>query len=104
MKFAAPKPVIWHKTEELNNKFNRTSSRFHKMMVLQNVWDVIVGAKAKFWVLEGVDFNGKTRSAALEVRVTNSSARHGLKVSEEKLLKDLNKYFDKPWLTKIVIK
>ena len=102
MRFGAAKPVIWHETKELNNKFNRTSMRFHKLMILENVWPVLVGNKAKFWVLEGVNFDGQ--NAALEVRVKNSAALHELKLSEKTLLKDLNKYFEKPWLTRIICK
>lgn len=102
MKFGAKKPVIWHKTSELNAKFNKTSLRFNKLNILESVWQVLVGKKAKFWVLQGVNFDKK--DALLEVEVKNSAARHDLKVSSDKLLQDINKYFDKPWLTKIVIK
>ncbi len=105
MKLGAPKPVVWHETKELNNNFNKTSMRFHKLMILENVWGVLVGKKAKFWVLEGVLFDGKGgKEGALEVSVKNSAALHDLKISEAKLLQDINKYFDKPWLTKIIYK
>ena len=99
MRFGAAKPVIWHKSTELNNKFNRTSMRFHKLMILENVWPVLVGAKAKFWVLKGVHFEGN--NAALEISVKHPTALHDLKLSEAALLRDLNKYFEKPWIQKI---
>lgn len=98
------KPVIWHSADELKNKFNKTSTRFNRLNILESVWQVLVGKKAKFWVLQGVGFDSKNKSAYIEVEVKNSAARHDLTVSSAKLLEDINKYFDKPWLTKIVIK
>lgn len=97
MKFGAKPREIWKSSQELNGKYNRLHSRLNRLMVLDHVWKKIVGNKEKFWNLSAAKGN------TLYVEVKVAVARNELIAYRETLIKELNKYFDKPWIEKIEI-
>ena len=97
MKFGAKPREIWKKSEELNGKYNRLHTKLNRLMVLDHVWKQRVGNKERFWKLIAV------KQHTLYVIVTLSVARNELIAQREMLIKELNKYFDKPWIEKIEI-
>ncbi len=97
MKFGAKPKEIWKKTSELNGKYNKLNSKLNKLMILDHVWIRLVADKEKFWKLTAVKDN------TLYVSVRLSVARNELIGRQDGLIKELNKYFDKPWIEKIEI-
>ena len=85
------------KTSELNGKYNKLNSKLNKLMILDHVWTRLVADKEKFWKLTAVKDN------TLYVSVRLSVARNELIGRRDGLIKELNKYFDKPWIEKIEI-
>lgn len=66
-------------------------------MILTHAWKELVGTKENFWKLTGVKGN------VLYVSVRISVARNELIACRSGLVKELNKYFDKPWIENIEI-
>ena len=97
MKFGAKPREIWKSPQELNGKFNRLNSRLTRLMVLDHVWTKLVGKKEKFWKLSAV------KGSTLYVEVKLAVAKNELTACQQMLIKELNKYFDKPWIEKIEI-
>ena len=97
MKFGAKPRKIWTSAEDLSRSFNPVNKRLNRLMVLNTVWQNAAGAKNKFWVLDAATDD------TISVRVTSSAAKHDLAARSSQIIKDLNKYFDKPWIKKIEI-
>ena len=97
MKFGAKPRKIWNQPSELSGKYNRISSKLNRLMVLDHVWAQLVADKEKFWKLVAV------KGSILYVSVRLSVARNELIGRRDGLIKELNKYFDKPWIEKIEI-
>lgn len=66
-------------------------------MVLDHVWTHLVGDKAKFWVLDGV------KGSVLYVTVKAAVAKNELISKRAWLVAELNKHFDRPWISRIEI-
>jgi len=97
MKFGAKPPVIWHESKELKNSFSRLNSQLSRLLLLDNLWDKILGNKAKFWVLEGA------QGGIIFVKVKTATAKHELALKEKELIKELNKNFERSWIKKISV-
>ncbi len=97
MKFGAKPRESWRASAELGGKFSRLNACFNRLMVLEHVWTRLVGEKARFWQLTAV------KGSVLYVSVRLSVARNELIGRREMLIRELNKHFDKPWITKIEI-
>ncbi|MBR3631862.1 MAG: DUF721 domain-containing protein [Elusimicrobiaceae bacterium] len=97
MKFGSKPREIWKKPAELNGKFNRLNNQLNRLMVLDHVWNKLIGTKQRFWKLKAVKGN------VLYVAVQLAVAKNELTVKKETLINELNKYFDKPWIKKIEI-
>jgi hypothetical protein len=93
---AKPKP-IWHNPSDLNKKYNRLSSQINRLMVLDYAWKKVTAGKEKFWKISAV----QKRTILVEVKL--SVARNELVARREMIIKELNKYFDRPWIEKIEI-
>ena len=66
-------------------------------MVLNSVWLKTAGAKSNFWVLDTA-----TKDSIL-IKVKSAAAKHDLAGRSAEIIKELNKYFDKPWIKTIEI-
>ena len=97
MKFGAKPRKIWNKSSELGERYNRLHIQINRLMLLDYAWKKVVADKAKFWKLSAV----QKKSLLVEVKL--SVARNELIARRETILKELNKYFDKPWIEKIEI-
>ena len=97
MKLGAKPHEIWNKSSELNKKYNRLNNQISRLMILDYAWKKVVADKEKFWKLVAV----KKKSLLIEVRL--SVARNELVARQNILIKELNKYFTKPWIEKIEI-
>ncbi len=97
MKIGAKPRKIWNKSSELNDKYNRLNKQLSRLILLDHVWNELVGEKEKFWKLSSV------QKGVLYVEVKLSVARNELIARRETLLKEINKHFDRPWITKIEI-
>ena len=97
MKLGAKPRKIWNESSELKGKFNRLNKQLSRLMVLDHVWAQLIGDKEKFWKLVAV------QKGVLFVEVKLSVARSELVARRSMLIKELNKYFDKPWIEKIEI-
>ncbi len=97
MKFGSRPRPIWSSSAELNGKYGRLNTRLNRLLILDHVWTELVGDKERFWKLIGV------KEGSLYVSVKLSVARNELTGRRDYLIKELNKHFDKPWITKIEI-
>ena len=97
MKLGAKPREIWNKSSELNKKYNRLNSQINRLMILDYAWKKVVAEKEKFWKLIAV----QKKSLLIEVKL--SVARNELIARQENIIKELNKYFTKPWIEKIEI-
>ena len=97
MKIGTKHRKIWNQSSELKGTHNRLNKQVSRLMLLDHVWNELVGEKGKFWKLSAV---GK---GVLYVEVKLSVARNELIARRETLLKEINKHFNKSWITKIEI-
>ncbi len=97
MKFGQNPRKEWHSSADLENRFNRLSSRLNRLMILDHVWTQLVGNKGKFWILKAV------QNDTLYVQVKVSVARNELIAKKQQLITEMNKHFDTPWIKKIEI-
>ena len=97
MKFGAKPHTIWNKSSELNQKYNRLNNQINKLMLLDYAWKKVVGEKEKFWKLKAV------QKGTLLVEIKLSVARNELTARRETIIKEINKYFDKPYIEKIEV-
>ena len=97
MKLGAKPKKIWHNPSELNQKYSRLSSQINRLMILDHAWKQVTAGKEKFWKLSAV----QKKTILVEVKL--SVARNELLARRETLIKELNKFFDKPWIEKIEI-
>ena len=97
MKLGEKPRKIWKKSTDLKSGYNRLSDKIGRLMLLDYAWKKVVGKKEKCWNLVAV--NKKT----LQVAVKLSVARNELVAREQTLVKELNKFFTKPWIEKIEI-
>ena len=97
MKFGQTPKKEWHSTHELENGYNKLTSRLNRLMILDHVWNQLVGNKKRFWVLKAV------KEDTLYVQVKVSVAKNELIARRQQLIAELNKHFDKPWISKIEI-
>lgn len=96
-KFGQPPRKNWHSTQELGRTFNSLNKKLNQLMVLDFVWDRLVGVRGEFWQLEGV------KEGTLYVKVTASVAKNQLLLQRDTLIRELNKHFEHPWIQKIEI-
>lgn len=90
------KPGRWSTAGDLVKSFSyRTGTVNDKLTILGSVWDKECGAYAKHWALVGV------KKGVLYVRPKSSAAAQELHMRAETLLRGLNKYFSRPWLTAV---
>ncbi len=90
-------PIIWHGSNELKTGFNRFSSQINRLVLLENIWNKTLGAKAKFWQLYAVQKN------TIFVKVKVISARQELLLNKANIIKELNKHFQRAWIKEISI-
>ncbi|WP_424245563.1 hypothetical protein Dip510_000498 [Elusimicrobium posterum] len=95
MKFGAKPREIWKKASDLQKPFNPLTKKLNRLMILANIWDRLVGKKAKFWVLDSADKD------TIYVKVKVAAAKHDLAANSSNLVRELNKHFDKPWIKEI---
>ena len=97
MKLGQEPPKIWHEMKDLTGKFNTLNSQVKRLLLLEKVWDNVVGSKGKFWKLDSVQKN------TLFVKVKVVAARQELLLNREMLIKELNKHFQRAWIKEISI-
>ena len=97
MKLGEKPKEIWHSSSELSQKYTRLSSQINRLMLLDYAWKKVVADKEKFWKLIAV----QKKSLLVEVKL--SVARNELITRRAMIIKELNKYFNKPWIEKIEI-
>ena len=67
------------------------------MILLEKIWDKVVGSKARFWQLDAV------QKDTIFVKVKVVSARQELLLNKAVIIKELNKYFQRAWIKEISI-
>ena len=97
MKLGQEPPKIWHETQELTGKFNRLNLQVNRLILLEKIWDKVVGSKSKFWQLDAV------QKDTIFVKVKVVSARQELLLNKAVIIKELNKYFQRAWIKEISI-
>ena len=97
MRLGAKPRKIWNSAADLSRGFNPLNLKLNRLMVLNSVWQKIAGEKSKFWVLD------TATNDAIFIKVKNAAAKHDLAGRSAEFVKELNKYFDKPWIKKIEI-
>ena len=95
MKLGQEPPKIWHQSSEITGKFNRLNSQVSRLLLLENIWDKVVGSKAKFWQIDAVQKN------TIFVKVKVVAARQELLLNKANIIKELNKYFQRAWIKEI---
>ena len=97
MKFGATPRKTWYASANLENRFNKLSSRLNRLLILEHVWTQLVGNKTRFWVLHAV------QNDTLYVKVNIAVAKNELIARRQQLIKELNKHFSQPWIKRIEI-
>ena len=97
MKFGQNPKKQWRSSQELDRIYNKLNRRLNRLMILDHVWNQLVGNKNRFWVLKAV------KEDTLYVQVKISVARNELIARRRQLVTELNKHFDEPWIGKIEI-
>ena len=97
MKFGATPRKTWYASANLENRFNKLSSRLNRLLILEHVWTQLVGNKTQFWVLHAV------QNDTLYVKVNIAVAKNELIARRQQLIKELNKHFSQPWIKRIEI-
>ncbi len=92
------KEINWHNSSELTKKFCHLNLKLNNLILLDNLWQIVLKGRAKFWELDSV------QGGIIFVKVKSSPARHELLLKEKEIIKELNKNFSKPWIKKILIK
>ena len=85
----------WHAAGELNSPFNSFTKKLNRLMILSSVWNKETGKMAPYWELAAV------KSGDVLVKVKSSAAAQELSMRSAQLARNLNKYFDKPWIIRI---
>ena len=98
MNFVNDSKKQWHSSNELLGPFNKLNKTLNRLMILDHVWNKIVGNRSKFWILKAV------QGDCLFVSVRAAVAKNELLMRKKQLIAELNKYFDKPWIKNIEIK
>lgn len=98
MKLGEQPRKIWHSSAELQNSYNRLYNRLNRLLILDHLWNQLVGNRAKFWVLHAV------QNGTLYVQVKVPVARTELLAKQGQLIRELNKHFSTPWIKEIKIK
>lgn len=98
MKFGAKPHKEWRSSKELEYSFNPLHQQLNRLMILNHVWNELVGNKGRFWVLTAV------QGGTLFVQVKISVAKNELIARRQQLITELNKHFERPWIKKIEIK
>ncbi|MDR0291455.1 MAG: DciA family protein [Elusimicrobium sp.] len=88
---------IWNSAADLARGFNPLNLKLNRLMVLNSVWSKISGAKGKYWVLDAAT------NDSIYIKTKSAAAKHDLAGRSAEIIKELNKYFDKPWIKKIEI-
>lgn len=91
------KKEIWHKPQEIKSSFCRFNNTINRLILLESLWNKILGKKADYWVLDAV------KGGSIYVKVTVMAARHELKLKEKEIIRELNKNFQTPWIKEIFI-
>lgn len=91
------KKEIWHESKEVLNSFSKLNETLDCLMILESIWEKVVGDNAKYWVIDAV------QGGTIYVRVKVMAARHELKLKEKETIRELNKRFDKAWIKRISI-
>lgn len=92
----ADKPDRWSSAGDLIKSFSyRAGTVNDKLALLNAVWDKECGAYAKHWALVAV------KKSVLFVRPKSAAAAQELQMRSGGLLKSLNKYFSRPWITAV---
>ncbi len=90
------KPGRWSSAGDLVKSFTyRAGTANDKLALLNAVWDKECGAFAKHWALVAV------KKGVLFVRPKSAAAGQELHMRAGGLVKALNKYFSRPWLTAV---
>jgi hypothetical protein len=95
MKFGRKPQAIWHEAKELTNGFSKFNMQISRFMLLDNLWEKVVGGKAKYWKLHAV------KGGTIYVKTAATAAKHELLLTEKQIIRELNKSFDKPWIKSI---
>lgn len=91
------KKPTWHTSAEVSKHYRGMGRQINRLMLLEHAWNGIVGKKSAFWVLNAV------QGGTLFVKVKIAVARTELVGRRRQLIKELNKYFDTPWIKHIEI-
>ena len=92
----AEKPGRWSTSGDLIRSFSyRAGTVNDKLALLSAVWDKECGAYAKHWSLVAV------KKGSLFVRPKSAAAAQELQLRSGVLIRALNKYFSKPWITAV---
>lgn len=97
MKLGQEPKKNWHKANEITGNFNRLNTQINRLLLLEKVWDNVVGSRGKYWKLDGV------QKDTLFVKVKVVAARQELLLNKEMLIRELNKHFQRAWIKKISI-
>lgn len=86
----------WSNAGDLVASFSyRSGAQTDRLAILNAVWDKECGAFAKHWTLAAV------KKGVLFVRPKSSAAAQELAMRSGTLIRDLNKYFSRPWITAV---
>ena len=88
---------IWHGAKELTDNYNRFKAQIDRLILLDTVWNKVVGQKAKYWKIDAVQKN------TIFVKVNVVMASQELLLNKASIIKELNKYYKKAWIKEISI-
>ncbi|MFA6583392.1 MAG: DciA family protein [Elusimicrobiaceae bacterium] len=85
----------WSSASDITWRFNNLSSNLNRLMILNTIWEKEAGRMCAHWNLDAV------QGGVIYVKVKSSAAAQELSVRQTAMVRNLNKYFDSPWIQTI---
>ncbi|MDD4004232.1 MAG: DciA family protein [Elusimicrobiaceae bacterium] len=94
-KLYAKKRKNWSSAADIKTGFNGLSRSLDRLMILNTVWTREAGRMSGHWDIDGV------QDGTIYVKARSAAAAQELSMRSALMVKNLNKYFDSPWIRAI---
>ncbi len=91
----AKKRKTWSSASDIKTRFNGMARSLDRLMILNTVWNKEAGRMSDHWNIDGV------QDGTIFVKTKSAAAAQELSMRSTVMVKNLNKYFDSPWIRAI---
>lgn len=93
--YGVRKKKNWSSASEIKTKFNGMARSLDRLMILNTVWTREAGRMSGHWTIDAV------QDGTIFVKAASAAAAQELSLRSAVMVKNLNKYFDSPWIRAI---